>query len=204
MINRNFRTQWEELREAVDEIELQIARSALPIPTELVCRLLVAGEDRRFYMHPGVDPIAFCRAFWKTYFCGFRQGASTIAMQIVRTITGRYEKTWRRKFDEIILAIRLTRYTDKKRLPVLYLWVAYYGAGMGNFQQACMKLKIDQSKATSLELAELVARLKYPEPRKYNRSRSQQILNRARYLLVLNYRSHKSQWSRMHRSHGAI
>lgn len=155
-------------------------------------------------MHSGVDLIALYRAFWKTYFCGFRRGASTIAMQLVRTITGHYERTRVRKLTEIILAIRLTQYTGNNWIPILYLWVAYYGADMNSLQQACAKLKINPSEAISFELAAIVARIKYPEPMRYNRKRSYQILNQASYLVSFNYRFYKSRWPRLHRLHGTI
>ncbi len=84
------------------------------MPTTQMCKFLIVGEDHRFYYHPGVDILALCRAVWKNVFSGTRQGASTIAMQFVRTITGRYEKTWRRKVIEIFLAVRLSQHVSKK------------------------------------------------------------------------------------------
>jgi membrane carboxypeptidase/penicillin-binding protein PbpC len=88
-----IKAEWQQLQESIDKLEFQIASSNFPTPTFQMCNFLIVGEDHRFYYHPGVDPLAICRAFWKTAFCGSRQGASTIAMQLVRTITGRYERT---------------------------------------------------------------------------------------------------------------
>jgi membrane carboxypeptidase/penicillin-binding protein PbpC len=150
-----------------------------------MCDFLIAGEDHRFYHHPGMDPIALCRAAWKTFFCGSRQGASTIAMQLVRTITGRYEKTWRRKLIEILFAILLTHHINKDRLPILYLWIAYYGWRMHSFTQACSRLNINPSSVSELEAAKLVSRLKYPEPCKLNTNRLRQIQYRAQHLIAL-------------------
>lgn len=185
MQRTSLKSQWIYLRNIVDEIELEIAASHFPAPSKLMCDLLIAGEDHRLPLHPGVDPIALCRALWKTYFCGTREGASTIAMQLVRTISGCYEKTWSRKVQEIILAVRLTHHKDKQRLPSLYLWVAYYGAGMNNFVQACTKLGIVPSREAPLDAAKLVARLKYPQPRSVSIKRASQISNRARHLLFV-------------------
>ena len=151
-----------------------------------MCESLILGEDRRFHFHPGVDPVALCRATWKTFFCGARQGASTIAMQLVRTITGRYEKTWGRKVHEIILAFGLTQYIQKDRLPIMYLWIAYYGSEWINFKQACSRLRIDPHCIDSFEAARLLARLKYPEPRYYDAERLKKINQRSLHLLALN------------------
>ena len=97
----SIKSQWRRLCDSIDKLEQEIAQSDFPSPTPQTCEFLIVGEDRRFYFHPGVDPLALCRAIWKTLFCGSRQGASTIAMQLVRTINGCYEKTLKRKFIEI-------------------------------------------------------------------------------------------------------
>ena len=183
-MNIPLRAEWENLRNTIKQIELQIASTGSMKPTNQMCRLLISGEDHRFRRHPGVDPVALCRAAWKT-FCGSRQGASTIAMQLVRTITGRYERTWRRKLTEMILAILLTFYKGRRQLPVLYLWVAYYGWRMNNFRQACSRLQIDPTIITEFEAAKLIARLKYPEPREECADRSLQIYRRAKHLIAL-------------------
>lgn len=177
-------SEWNQLKHSVDKLELQLTSTAWPLPGPEMCELLILGEDRRFYFHPGIDPIALCRATWKTL-CGSRQGASTIAMQIVRTITGRYEKTLGRKIREMILAVGLTQYVPKDRLPVIYLWIAYYGSGMINFRQACSRLHIAPHCIDSFEAAKLVARLKYPEPRQHDAERLRKISQRGLHLLAL-------------------
>ena len=181
----SIKVQWEQLCESVKKLELEIAQTDFPTPTPQMCKLLIVGEDHRFYEHPGVDLFALCRALWKTVFCGVRQGGSTIAMQFVRVITGRYEKTWRRKCIEIFFALRLTRYIPKDRLPVLYLWIAYYGWGMNNFRQACTRLRINPRSTSVFEAAKLVARLKYPEPRKCGPEHLEKIQGRGRHLITL-------------------
>ncbi len=180
-----IKVQWDQLCDTIKKLELEIAQTDVPIPTPQMCKLLIVGEDHRFYEHPGVDLLALCRAFWKTFFCGERQGGSTIAMQFVRTITSRYEKTWQRKLLEIVFAVRLTRYLPKDRLPTLYLWVAYYGWGMNDFTQACARLKIDPKTVSVFEAAQLVARLKYPEPRECSPKHLEKIQRRGHHLITL-------------------
>ena len=179
------RGEWERLRDKVDYIIAEIDSSDFSKPTHQMCQFLVAGEDHRFRHHPGVDYIALCRAIWKTVFCGCRQGGSTIAMQFVRTVTGRYERTWRRKLLEMILAVRLTRHIGRERLPALYLWVSYYGWRMNGFKQACLRVRLDPLLVSEFESAMLVARLKYPEPFSLSRERIRKIRCRAVHLISL-------------------
>ena len=152
-----YRGEWERLRNKIGYIISEIDSSDSPKPTHQMCQLLVAGEDHRFHHHPGVDPIALCRALWKTVFCGSRQGGSTIAMQFVRTVTGRYDRTWRRKLLEMTLAVRSTRHIGRDRLPALYLWVAYYGWRMNSFNEACPRVRLDPLSASEFESAMLLA-----------------------------------------------
>ena len=139
--------------------------------TPRMCKFLILAEDRRFRCHPGVDPWALCRAVWKTYFCNSRQGGSTIAMQLVRTILERRQPTLFRKAREIVLAVILSNYAIKNQLPALYLWCAYYGWRMNSFVEACTRLQIDTATISSIEEALLIARLKYPQPREYSDTR---------------------------------
>ena len=172
----------------MDRIIEEMDSSNAPHPTPQMCHLLILGEDRRFHYHLGVDCIGICRAIWKTVFCGQVQGGSTIAMQLVRTLTGHYERTCRRKLREMVLAVRMTSYVGRDRLPSLYLWIAHYGWEMNGFNRACMGLGIDPISATPLETARLIARLKYPEPRQFDCMQSQRIERRARYLISLRRR----------------
>lgn len=145
--------------------------------------MLIHAEDHRFNRHLGVDFIAICRASWRTLLCRRREGASTIAMQLVRVLTGRYERTLSRKLLEMYLAIRLTKYVKKYDIPKLYLFVAYYGWGMNGLIQASHRLHIEISTLTDYEAANVVARLKYPETKKYNQNRHDKIITRTKYIL---------------------
>ena len=196
--------EWERLRNKVDHIIAEMDSSDPPQPTHQMCQFLIAGEDHRFHYHPGVDPIALCRAIWKTFFCGYRQGGSTIAMQLVRTVTGRYERTWRRKLLEMVLAVRLTRHIGRDRLPALYLWVAYYGWRMNGFKQACLRVRLAPLSASEFESAMLVARLKYPEPLRLSRERTRTIQCRADYLVSLRNSRQKNRSLSLMYSNGTI
>ena len=78
---------------------------------------MVAVEDRRFYMHPGVDPIGIIRSFYVRYQRGyFAQGGSTITQQLARNLYLNNNKEFGRKMREIILALAMeTRFSAKTR-----------------------------------------------------------------------------------------
>ena len=184
MMQTSINAQWRQLRNAIDKLQSELDSTDFPLPTPQMCKFLIVGEDRRIHRHPGVDVLALCRAVWKTVFCRSRQGASTIAMQLVRTILGRRERTLRRKLMEIVLALRLSQHVSKHRLPILYLWVAYYGWRMNNFKQACSRLGINPRSVEEIDAAKLVARLKYPEPRNSSVERMKIIRRRAIHLIT--------------------
>lgn len=182
--NRSLTEEWKLLRLAVEKVEADINRFPSSQPTKLMTDLLILCEDHRFYWHPGVDPIALLRALWKTS-RGVPQGGSTIAMQLVRTLTGNYQRTLRRKLREIILAVMITKWKGRNAIPRLYLWVAYYGWRMNGIRQAHTRLGLDVRSASLPDAAKLIARLKYPEPSVRTAKRASQIDHRAYYLISL-------------------
>jgi membrane peptidoglycan carboxypeptidase len=88
------------------------------VPPILVAALLTV-EDRRFYQHGGVDLRATCRAILHGLAGGRWTGASTIEQQLVRTLTGRYQRTLRRKLGEMLLACLVYRTVPKQDVPGL-------------------------------------------------------------------------------------
>ena len=90
----------------------------------------VSVEDRRFRMHPGVDPIGVARSVEVRYQRGhWTQGGSTITQQLARTIFLSSQKKFGRKFREWILALALERKFSKDEILELYLNKVYYGGG---------------------------------------------------------------------------
>ena len=172
----------EALRLAIDAVRAEFESADLR-PNRRMCELLVAGEDHRIALHPGVDPLALCRAAWRTYGRGRVEGGSTVAMQFVRVLTGRFENSWRRKMREMALAVVATRYAHRSELASLYLLVGYYGWRMNGFGQACRRLGIDPKTCSLRDSAMLIARLKYPQPRDCSVTRWAQIVGRGEYLV---------------------
>jgi membrane peptidoglycan carboxypeptidase len=154
-------------------------------PPVVAQKILISAEDHRFFNHPGFDVFAICRAICRRALFGAVEGASTIDQQVVRVLTGRYERTISRKLQEILLATLLTLIVPKKDLPGIYIRIGYYGWRMNNYKDACLRLQFTSSSMSLIEAANLVARLKYPEPRQYSAVRSSQIRKRVRHLLAL-------------------
>lgn len=148
----------------------------------LLVAALVIAEDRRFYSHGGTDPIAICRAFVKTIFAGTIQGGSTIEQQLVRRLTSDYRKSIKRKLKEIVLAVRLHRVLRKDQIPTAYLFSAYYGWHMNGVRQAARSLSVDLKEPTVEGAARLIARIRYPKPRRSNPGRSALIANRQEWI----------------------
>lgn len=97
------------------------------IPNYLV-QAVLATEDQRYYEHPGVDPLGLLRAAIELVTTGTKsQGGSTITMQVARNFFLTREKTYTRKFKEILLAIKIDSELSKQRILELYLNKIYLG-----------------------------------------------------------------------------
>ncbi|MFI4962469.1 MAG: penicillin-binding protein 1A [Legionellales bacterium] len=97
------------------------------IPQTLV-RALIATEDQRFFEHPGVDVMGLGRAAVRMLKTGTKsQGGSTITMQVARNFFLSRKKTFLRKFNEIMLAIKIDKELSKEKILELYLNRIYMG-----------------------------------------------------------------------------
>ncbi|WP_367605802.1 penicillin-binding protein 1A [Legionella sp. W05-934-2] len=97
------------------------------IPQDLVHAVL-ATEDQRFFEHPGVDIMGLGRAAISVIQSGSKsQGGSTITMQVARNFFLSRKKTYFRKFNEILLAIKIDRELSKEKILELYFNKVYLG-----------------------------------------------------------------------------
>lgn len=95
---------------------------------ELLIKAVLAAEDDRFFQHPGVDYQGILRAIFELIRTGEkRQGGSTITMQVARNFFLTSEKTYLRKLNEILLALRIERELSKAEILELYLNKIYLG-----------------------------------------------------------------------------
>lgn len=94
-----------------------------------VARATLALEDRRYWEHPGVDPIAIARAVWQNLrHHGRRSGASTIAMQIARMQHPAARGLWAKSM-EAATGVALTLRYGRAALLAHYLRIVPYGNG---------------------------------------------------------------------------
>lgn len=94
-------------------------------------------EDRRFFDHHGVDPIRIAGAVVANLRAGETvQGGSTITQQLAGlAMLDRNEKTYKRKIQEAILALRIERQYSKNEILTAYLNRCYFGVGLSG--KAC-------------------------------------------------------------------
>jgi penicillin-binding protein 1B len=97
------------------------------IPSQLISTVL-AVEDHRFYSHPGIDPIAIGRAFWRNLTKGgVIQGGSTITQQLAKNLFYSPHRTMQRKFKEALAALVLEAKYTKSEILESYLNEIYLG-----------------------------------------------------------------------------
>ncbi|MEJ2572909.1 MAG: penicillin-binding protein 1A [Gammaproteobacteria bacterium] len=95
---------------------------------DLMVKAVLAAEDDRFYEHPGVDYQGLLRAAWHLVTTGRKtQGGSTITMQVARNFFLGREKTYLRKFTEILLSLKIEHEFTKQDILQLYLNKIYLG-----------------------------------------------------------------------------
>ncbi|MGE4321459.1 MAG: transglycosylase domain-containing protein [Sphingobium sp.] len=130
---------------------------------QLMVDAMVSTEDKRFYHHPGVDPVGMARATWvaiQNRGKGRRlQGASTITQQVTRNIFLNNSYSWSRKVREIILALALERRFSKRQILELYLNKVYFGGGAYGIDAASRKFFGHPANELSLEEAAIIAGL---------------------------------------------
>ncbi len=102
------------------------------MPPQLV-QAFLSAEDKAFFQHPGVDPVALARAVVTNMAAigtGKRPiGASTITQQVAKNFLLTNELSFDRKIKEAILAIRMERAFHKEQILALYLNEIYLGYG---------------------------------------------------------------------------
>ncbi|MGZ8552178.1 MAG: penicillin-binding protein 1C [Chitinophagaceae bacterium] len=121
----------------------------------LLRKTLIAKEDKYFYSHPGVNPFAVTRAFFKNIFRMKRtSGASTITMQVARALEPGKRNIWN-KIRESFRAFQLEWKYDKNEILQLYLNLVPYGGNIEGVKAAA--LLYFKKNPDHLSLAEITA-----------------------------------------------
>ena len=135
-----------------DRVLLQLDK----VPVSLT-DALIAIEDRGFYQHHGIAPMAIARAFWVNLRAGgVVQGGSTLTQQLVKNFFLTSERTLVRKFNEAIMSILLELHYAKDDILQAYLNEVYlgqdgqravHGFGLASyfyFERPLAELRVDQ------------------------------------------------------------
>ncbi len=143
------------------------------IPKNLINAFLSA-EDKKFYSHFGIDPLAIFRATFVNIYNKFINnkmiGASTITQQVVKNLLLTNEVSFERKIKEMILAIRLEIILNKERILELYLNDIYLG--YGSYGIAAASLNYFNKSLWDLSLDEMAFLAALPKaPNNYNPKR---------------------------------
>ncbi len=129
---------------------------------------IVATEDHRFFEHHGVNKLRTFKALYITLFKPGRiQGASTITQQLAKNLFFSFEKTWQRKFKEMLVAFQIEQANTKEQILEAYINQIHFGAGAQGIEKAA-RMYFDKS-AQDLTLAEAALLAGLPKaPTQYN------------------------------------
>ena len=127
----------------------------------------VAIEDRRFFTHPGFDPVGIARGLIYDVFMrkkgGNLRGGSTITQQLARNLFLSANQNMKRKIQELMLAVWLEHKYTKKQILALYLNRVSFGGGAVGIEAASQRYFDKPAKDLSIgEAAMLAGMMKGP------------------------------------------
>lgn len=127
------------------------------VPLDQISNYLIDAtiytEDKNFYKHFGFDFLRILKASYVNIASGMtRQGASTITQQYAKNLFLDFDKTWKRKWDEMWYTMKIEANYSKNEILEGYLNTINYGHGMYGIENAS-KFYFDKS-AKDLDLAE--------------------------------------------------
>jgi monofunctional glycosyltransferase len=128
-------------------------------------RAVLAAEDDGFYTHPGIDIEAMLAAMeYNRLQNSIKRGASTITQQLAKNLFLTNEKSFRRKYRELLYTVLMEKYLGKKRILELYLNYAQWGKDVFGCEAASRRYFKKSSKRISRnEAARLAAVLAMPD-----------------------------------------
>src|SRR3954469_6744944 len=141
---------------------------------------LLASEDSNFYQHGGIDALGIARAALTDIRSGkVKQGASTITMQLARSLYLSRERTWKRKVEEAFVAVELEKSYTKQQILTLYLNLV--NLGHGNYGVEAASRYYFAKPATRLTLPEAAMLVGIiPAPSRYSPYRTPDLMRKQR------------------------
>jgi penicillin-binding protein 1A len=159
------------------ERRVMLKESEIP---RILQQAILASEDSNFFQHGGVDALGIARAAWADLRARkVVEGASTITMQLARSLYLTRARTWSRKIEEAFVAVELEKNLSKPQILTLYLNLV--NLGHGNYGvEAASRYYFDKpaSKLTLTEAATLAGII--PAPSRYSPYRNAEQVKRNR------------------------
>ncbi|HUL03527.1 MAG TPA: biosynthetic peptidoglycan transglycosylase [Gemmatimonadales bacterium] len=163
-------------------------------------RMVIIGEDSRFWTHHGIDPaeladalgISHRRGIWTSLRTAWERrdhirGASTITQQLAKNLYLSSTRSVLRKVKEAVTALRLELALPKQRILELYLGVAEWGPGVWGADAASRTyFRVAPSQLSETQAAALAATL--PHPRSSNPAFQPERTMARRDLILARYR----------------
>jgi 1A family penicillin-binding protein len=119
---------------------------------------VIAVEDHRFYLHPGIDPIALTRAtLFNIRSSEGTQGGSTLTQQLARTLFLSNQRTYGRKIKEAALAVMLEAFLTKREILELYFNRVYLSGGIYGVETMSRRMLHKPASDLTLGEAALIA-----------------------------------------------
>jgi penicillin-binding protein 1A len=159
------------------ERRVMLKESQIP---KVLQQAVLASEDANFFQHGGVDAVGILRAAWTDLRAGkVVEGASTITMQLARSLYLTRARTWSRKVEEAFVAVELEKNLSKPQILTLYLNLV--NLGHGNYgAEAASRYYFDKPAARlSLTEAATLAGI-IPAPSRYSPYRNAEQVQRNR------------------------
>jgi penicillin-binding protein 1A len=153
-----------------------------------VGKAVLAAEDADFYSHSGVDPSAVFRAMINSA-RGQSQGGSTITQQLAKLNYVGSNRTFLRKFKEVLYASKLEGKYSKDQLLERYLNQVYFGEGAYGISRASETFfGVPPTQLTAAQAATLAGKIRspsgldpYKDPATVQSRRDQVLRNMARH-----------------------
>ena len=152
------------IEQKVNEIRSSDAYTPLDEISDVFVETLLQSEDKRFYYHFGIDPIAFVRAMAINISQGqYVQGGSTITQQLAKNMYFSFEKKLARKVAELFVAFQLEKMYSKDDILAMYCSLAYFGENCYGVKQASQYYySVSPSQLDRQQSRQLVEALKAP------------------------------------------
>jgi penicillin-binding protein 1A len=144
----------------------------------------IASEDNHFYEHQGLDYGGIVRATWANLRAGHTvQGGSTITQQVAKTFLLSSERSYRRKLQDMVLALRIEQALDKNDILYLYLNQIYLGSGAYGVEAAAQTYFGKSAKDLSVAEAAVIVGV-VPAPGKWTPRRSPKLARKRQELVL--------------------